>query len=96
MFYMHLYAILYDFWDKPINLEPSASFCFLLVFEFCRKGIPNGVELTCQFLMFFMDQKKTTEHRSWARRVPSCPRGWRARPPPWAWALASWTTWEPP
>ena len=41
MFYMHLYAILYDFWDYPINLEPSASFYFSLVFEFYRKGIPT-------------------------------------------------------
>ena len=46
MFYMHLYAILYDFWDQPINLEPSASFCFFLVSEYRRKGKPNGVQLT--------------------------------------------------
>ena len=46
MFYMHLYDILYDFWDYPINLEPSASFCFLLVLEYRRKGKPNGVQLT--------------------------------------------------
>ena len=26
------------------NLEPSASFCFFLVFEFHRKGISNGVQ----------------------------------------------------
>ena len=32
MFYMHLYAILYDFWDEPINLETSASFCFFSLF----------------------------------------------------------------
>ena len=44
MFYMHLYAILYDFGDKPINLEPSASLCFFLVFEFHKKGISNGVQ----------------------------------------------------
>ena len=44
MSYMHLYAVLYDFWDKPINLEPSASFCFSLVSVFHRKGISNGVQ----------------------------------------------------
>ena len=38
MFYMHYYAILYDFWDQPINLEPSVSFCFFLVFKYHRKG----------------------------------------------------------
>ena len=27
-----------------------------------------------------MDQKKTTEHRSWARRVLGCPREWGAPP----------------
>ena len=44
---MHLYAILYDFWDKPINLEPNASFCFLLVFEFCVDFTSGGVSPGC-------------------------------------------------
>ena len=49
MFYMHQYAILYYFWDKLINLEPSASFCFFLVFELRRKGIPNRIKLHDDF-----------------------------------------------
>ena len=31
-----------------------------------------------------MDQKKPTEHRRWARGVLRHPRGWGARPTPWA------------
>ena len=58
MFYMHLYAILYDFWDYPINLEPSASFYLFLVFELYIKEMPNGVQLTCQFLMIFYGPKE--------------------------------------
>ena len=34
-----------------------------------------------------MDHKKPTEHRRWTRRVPGCPRGWGARPPPLACPL---------
>jgi len=37
MFYMHLYAILNDFWDQPINLEPDAGFCFSLFLSFTEK-----------------------------------------------------------
>ena len=50
MFYMHLYAILYDFRDKPINLEPSASFYFFLVFNYRGKGKSNRVQLTWNFM----------------------------------------------
>ena len=81
MFYMHLYAILYDFWDYPINLEPSASFCFFLVFEFYRKGIPNGVQLTCQFLMIFYGPKEAPGVKELGQKSPGRPRGWGARPP---------------
>ena len=70
MFYMHLYAILYDFGDKPINLEPSASFCFFLVFEFYRKGIPNGVQLTCQFLMIFYGPKEAPGVKELGQKSP--------------------------
>ena len=60
MFYMHLYAILYDFWDKPINLEPSASFCFFPCFWVLQKRnikrSPNGIKLYDDF--------------SWTRRKP--------------------------
>ena len=37
MFYMHLYVILYYFWDLPINLEPSASFLFFPCFRVSQK-----------------------------------------------------------
>ena len=49
MFYMHLSAILYYFWDQHINLKPSANFCFLPILEFRRKGIPNGVQTEWNF-----------------------------------------------
>ena len=33
MFYMHLYAIVYDFWDYPTNPRPSANCCIFCLFE---------------------------------------------------------------
>ena len=38
------YALLYYFWDYPINQRPSANCCFLPISVFCRKGISNGVQ----------------------------------------------------
>ena len=82
MFYMHLYAILYDFWDWPINLEPSASFCCFLVLSIAEKENQTESNWPESSRNLFLDQKKPTEYRSWTRRVPGCPRGWGAHPHP--------------
>ena len=54
MFNRHLYAILYYFWDYPINLEPSASICFFAYFRVLQKRntkqSPNGIKFAMIFL----------------------------------------------
>ena len=67
---MHYYAILYYIWDQLISPEPSANFYFFLVFEFYRKGIPNGVQLTCQFLMIFYGPKEAPGAKELDQKSP--------------------------
>ena len=81
MFYKHLYVIFYDFWDKLINLEPSASLCFLLVLVFYRKGIPNGVQLTCQFLRIFSGPKEDHGTSELGQGSPGIPMRVGGAPP---------------
>ena len=57
-FIIHFYIFL---GTNLLTQSPVPVSVFFLVFEFYRKGIPNGVQLTCQFLMIFMDQKKPPE-----------------------------------
>ena len=61
MFYMHLYDILYYFWNWPINLEPSASLCFSLFLSFTEKEYQMESNWRANFWWFFMDQKKPPE-----------------------------------
>ena len=61
MFYMHLYVILYDFWDYSINLEPGASFYFSLFLSFTEKEYQTESNGRANFWWFFMDQKKPPE-----------------------------------
>ena len=62
---------------------------FSLLLSFAKKEYQTESNLRANFWWFFMDQKKTLEQKSWARRVTSCPRGWgRAHPlgaPPASW-----------
>ena len=68
------------FWDYPINPEPSASFCFFVVFEFYRKGIPNGVQLTCQFLWIFYGPKEDPGVKELRQKSPGPSTRVGARP----------------
>ena len=43
---------------------------FFLVFEFYRKGIPNGVQLTCQFLMIFYGPKEAPGVKELGQKSP--------------------------
>ena len=54
-FTMHFYII---FGTNLLTQSPVPVSIFFLVFEFYRKGIPNGVQLTCQFLMIFYGAKE--------------------------------------
>ena len=78
------------------NLEPSASFCFFLVFEFYRKGIPNGVQLTCQFLMIFYGPKEAPEVKELGQKSPEPSMRVGARLPPWARPLSRGQPGDPP
>ena len=53
--------LFYMIFGTNLLTRARCQFLFSLVFEYCRKGIPNGVQLTCQFFMIFMDQKKPPE-----------------------------------
>ena len=98
MFYMHLYATLYDFWDQPINPAPSDSFCFFSCFRVSqkRKIKRSPIDLNIHRTYLFLDQKKPTEYRRWTRRVPCCPRGRGVRPPPCARPLPHGLPGDPP
>ena len=41
-----------------------------LVFEFYRKGIPNGVQLTCQFLTIFYGPKEAPRVKELGQKSP--------------------------
>ena len=75
---------------------PSASCCFLHVFYIAENQYQMESKCNETSLRFFMDQKKTTEHRSWARRAPGCPRDRRARPPYWVRPLSLGPLEHPP
>ena len=52
MFYNHFIATLYIFWDKPIDIVPSASCYFCLFFtlqNISTKRSPNAVKLFGEF-----------------------------------------------
>ena len=55
---------------KPINLEPSASFCFSLFLSFTEKEYQNGVQLTCQFLMIFYGPKEAPGVKELGQKSP--------------------------
>ena len=90
MFYMHLYAILYDFWDKPINLEPSASFCFFLGLEYHGKGKSNGVQLTWNFTELIFGPEEGHGAKEMGQKSPGLPTRVGARLP------TSWQPRDPP
>jgi hypothetical protein len=56
-----LYAIIYHFWDKPINLVPSASCCFLLVFGFSGNQYQAESKRRKNFGLFFYGPEETLE-----------------------------------
>ena len=96
MFYMHLYAILYDFRDSPINLEPIPSFCFFLVLDYRRKGKPNGVQLTWNFMELIFGQEEGQEVEELGQKSLGLPTRVGARPPPWARPLPRGQLRDPP
>ena len=55
---------------------------FFLVFEFYRKGIPNGVQLTCQFLMIFYGPKEAPGVKELGQKSPEPSTRVGARPTP--------------
>ena len=54
------YALLYYFWDYPINPEPSASFCFFPCFSVLQKRnikrSPNGMKPSGEL---FLERKQS-------------------------------------
>ena len=59
MFYMQLHAILYHFWDKPTNLVPSTSCCFLLVFVFLENHYQKRSKREKNFWLIFSGLEET-------------------------------------
>ena len=64
---------------------------FLVATEACGGGTPDP--FCSPKVLGYMD---TYRRKKYVRGATRGPRGWRARPTPWAWAPASWTTREPP
>ena len=89
--YMLFYTI---FGTNLLTKIPVLVSVFSLYLSFTKKEYQTESNWRANFWRFFMDQKKPMEHRRWTRRVPSRPRGWRARPLPRAFLVAS-LTWTP-
>ena len=74
--------LFYIFWDKPINLEPSASFCFSLFLSFKEKEYQTESKQNKTFAMIFLGPEDTQEtwsasqksHEA-ATRVEGVPKG---------------------
>ena len=78
-FTKHFYII---FGTNLLTEGPVQIAVFLPISVFSRKGIPNGVQLTCQFLMIFYGPKEAPgvkelgqESHGLPTRVGGAPRG---------------------
>ena len=69
---------------------------FFLVFEFYRKGISNGVQLTCQFLMIFSGPKEAPEVKELGQESHGLPTRVGGAPTPPGVLPISWTARRPP
>ena len=76
MFYNHFIATLYLFWDWPIDIVPSVSCCFLLVFYFAEYPYQTESKRSEIFWRLFSAQKTTWEPRKCTREGP-----WGPQPP---------------
>ena len=79
-----------------MNLEPSASFYFFLIFEFYRKGISYGVQLTCQFLMIFYGPKEAPGVKELGQKSPEPSMRVEGASNPLGTPPISWMTRRPP
>ena len=77
------------------NLEPSASFCFFLDFEFYRKGIQNGVQMTWKFTVIFYGPEEAPEAKELGQKSPE-PTTRVERAPHGARPLTLWLPQGPP
>ena len=66
-FIMHFYII---FGTNLLTEGPVQISVFYLVFEIYRKGIPNGVQLTCQFLTIFYGTKEAPGVKELGQKSP--------------------------
>ena len=82
MFYMLFYMIFGT--NQP---RAQCQFLFFpLVFEFYRKGIPNKVQLTCQFLTIFYGPKEDPGAKELGQEIPRASTRVGGNPPPGTWA----------
>ena len=88
-FYMIFGTNLLTYTPEPVSV-------FSLFLSFTEKEYQNGVQLMCQFLMTFSGPKEAPGVKELGQDSPGLPTRVGARPPPWAWAPASWTTRRPP
>ena len=63
---------------------------FFLVFEFYRKGITNGVQLTCQFLMIFYGPKEAPRVKELGQKSLKPSTRMEREPSPLGAPPASW------
>ena len=66
-FIKHFYII---FGTNLLTQSPVPVSVFFLVFEYQRKGIPNGVQLTCQILMIFYGPKEDPGVKELGQKSP--------------------------
>lgn len=90
---MHFFAEKIFF---PFLFKEVLNFCVVQGLEFYRKGISNGVQLTCQFLMIFYGPKEDPGVKELGQESPGASTRVGARPPPQACGPASWTLRAPP
>ena len=74
------------FGTNLLTYNPVPVSIFFLVFEFYRKGIPNRVQLTCQFLTIFYGQKEDPGVKELGQKSPGPSMRVERPPPSGAWA----------
>ena len=89
-------------WRTPSASDPGrytraqCQFLFFPVFEFYIKGIPNGVQLTCQFLMIIYGPKEAPRVKELGQKSPELSTSVEGTPPYWARPLSHGPLGRPP